>query len=98
MNGKHSQEALRIKQLEKTILLKEREIEDIKFSVSNILLQIRNINESNNYSEPSVKRRKISEICIDTRYELLIDEIDSNYKKQKTKIMELSNSDQTENR
>ena len=89
MMGKHSQEALKIKQLEETIELKEKEIKDIKFSVSDVLLQIRNINESNNYSDPSVKKRKISELCTDTRYELLIDELEVCYKKQKTKIIEL---------
>lgn len=44
MMGKHSQEALKIKQLEETIELKKKEIKDIKFSVSDVLLQIRNIN------------------------------------------------------
>lgn len=89
------QEALKIKQLEETIELKEKEIKDIKFSVSDVLLQIRNINESNNYSDPSVKKRKISELCTDTRYELLIDELEVCYKKQKTKIIELPNTDQS---
>lgn len=98
MMGKHSQEALKIKQLEETIELKKKEIKDIKdikFSVSDVLLQIRNINESNNYSDPSVKKRKISELCTDTRYELLIDELEVCYKKQKTKIIELPNTDQS---
>ena len=95
MKGKHSEEALKIKQLEETIALKEKEIKDIKFSVADILLQIRNINESNNYSDPSVKRRKISELCTDTRYELLIDEIEIGYKKQNKKIIELPNTDQS---
>ena len=31
--------------MEETILLKEKEIKDIKYSVSDILLEIRNINE-----------------------------------------------------
>ena len=75
--------------------LKEKEIKDIKFSVADILLQIRMINESNNYSDPSVKRRKISELCTDTRYELLIDEIEIGYKKQNKKIIELPNTDQS---
>ena len=43
MMGKHSQEALKIKQLEEIIELKEKEIKDIKFSVSDVLLKIRNI-------------------------------------------------------
>ena len=51
-----------------------------------------NINESNDYSDPSVKRRKISELCTDTRYELLIDEIEIGYKKQNAKIIELPNT------
>ena len=45
------------------------------------------------------KRRKISELCTDTRYELLIDEIDGFYKKEKqqekAKIIELPNTDQS---
>ena len=92
MRGKHSAEEVKIKQMEETILLKEKEIKDIKYSVSDILLEIRNINESNEYLDPSVKKRKISELCTDTRYELLIGEIESNNKKQNAKIIELSNT------
>lgn len=95
MKGNHSEEMLRIKQLEEVIAAKDKEIKDIKFSVSDVLLQIRTINELNNYSDPSVKKRKISELCTDTRYELLIDELDDCYKKQKTKIIELPNTDQS---
>ena len=83
MMGKHTEEAQKIKQLEETIAAKDKEIKDIKYSVSDVLLQIRNLNESNNYADPSVKRRKISELCTDTRYELLIDEIDSFYGNEK---------------
>ena len=95
MKGNHSEEMLRIKQLEEIIAAKDKEIKDIKFIVSDVLLQIRTINESNNYSDSSVKKRKISELCTDTRYELLIDELDDGYKKQKTKIIELPNTDQS---
>lgn len=97
MMGKHTEEAQKIKQLEETIATKDKEIKDIKFSVADVLLQIRNLNESNNYADPSVKRRKISELCTDTRYELLIDEIDSFYgnEKKKSKIIELPNTDQS---
>ncbi len=95
MEGNHSEEMLRIKQLEEVIAAKDKEIKDIKFSVSDVLLQIRTINESNNYSDPSVKKRKISELCTNTRYELLIDELDDCYKKQNTKIIELPNTDQS---
>lgn len=97
MMGKHTEEAQKIKQLEETIAAKDKEIKGIKFSVSDVLLQIRTLNESNNYADPSVKRRKISELCTDTRYELLIDEIDSFYgnEKKKSKIIELPNTDQS---
>lgn len=95
MMGKHSEQSLKIKQLEEVIAAKDKEIKDIKFSVSDVLLQIRTINESNNYSDSSVKKRKISELCTDTRYELLIDELEDCYKKQKTKIIELPNTDQS---
>lgn len=97
--GKHSPEALRIKELEEIVERKEKEIKDIKMSVADVLLQIRELNESNTYSDPSVLRRKISELCTDTRYELLIDEIDSFYKKEKSqekaKIIKLPTTDQS---
>lgn len=43
MRGKHTDEAQKIKQLEETIKLRDKEIKDIKFSVSDILLQIRTL-------------------------------------------------------
>lgn len=89
MIGKHTEEAQKIKQLEETIAAKDKEIKDIKLSLADILLQIRTLNESNDYGDPSVKRRKILELCTDTRYELLIDEIDGFYQKEKGKIIEL---------
>ena len=76
MAGKHSEESAKIKKLEETIALKDKEIKDIKISVADVLLKIRTINEANSYSAPEVKTRKISELCTDTRYELLIDIFD----------------------
>jgi len=101
MIGKHSEESIKIKQLEETIRLRNQEIKDIKNSVADILLRIKILNESNSYGDPSIKKRKISELCTDTRYELLIDEIDETYKKEKTyyrkdKIKELSSTNQSE--
>ena len=84
MIGKHTNEAVKIRQLEETIRLKDKEIKDVKLSLADILLQIRDLNESNNYSDPGVRKRKISEICTDTRYELLKDEL------EEEKIIELS--------
>ena len=89
MPGKHTEEALTIKQLEETIKLRDKEIKDIKYSVSDVLLQIRELNESNNYGDPSIKKKKISELCTDTRYQLFIDEIDDFNRTEKGKIIEL---------
>ena len=94
MKGKHTEQSIKIKQLEETIRLKDKEIKDIKTSLADILLHIRVLNESNSYGDPSIKKRKISEICTDTRYELLIDEIDELYRKDK--IKELSSTNQSE--
>lgn len=90
MLGKHTDEGIKIQQLEDTIQRKDKEIKDIKFSLADILLMIRNLNESNDYGDPSVKKRKISELCTETRYQLLIDEIEDNY--EKAKIIELPNT------
>lgn len=89
--GKHSETNLKIKDLENIISRKDREIKEIKYSLADVFQLIREINESNNYSDESVRKRKISELCTDTRYELLIDEIDEIYKKEKAKIIELPN-------
>ncbi len=63
-----------IKRLSSIIERKDIEIQDIKTSLADILQQIRDINESVNEIDPEVKRRKISEMCINTIYELLVDE------------------------
>ena len=76
-----------IEQLKETIKLKDKEIKDIKYSVAEVLDQIKELNEGNQYNDPSMRRRKISEVCTDTKYELMLDELD---KEQKAKIIELS--------
>lgn len=86
MPGKHTPENIKIKELEETIHLRDKEIKDIKRSLVNVLQNIREINEANNYGDPSIKRRKISELCMDTQYELLIDEIENYYKKNKKEL------------
>ncbi len=67
MLGKHSEKSIQIKNL-------KQELKEIKTDMSDVLNYIRAINESNSYSDESVKRRKISEICTDTIYKLIIDE------------------------
>jgi hypothetical protein len=63
-----------IKRLSSIIERKDIDIQDIKTSLADILQQIRDINESVNEIDPEVKRRKISEMCTNTIYELLVDE------------------------
>lgn len=63
-----------IKRLSSIIERKDIEIQDIKTSLADTLQQIRDINESVNEIDPEVKRRKISEMCTNTIYELLVDE------------------------
>lgn len=63
-----------IKRLSSIIERKDIEIQDIKTSLADILQQIRDINKSVNEIDPEVKRRKISEMCTNTIYELLVDE------------------------
>lgn len=82
MRGKHSEKRLKIKQLEETIRLKDREIRDIKSSVISVLRDIMIFNEGNVYDNPSVKKRKISEMCTDAIYELWVDELDRDYEEK----------------
>lgn len=85
LKGKHSKENLYIKQLEETINLKDREIADIKDSLSNEFQKILTVNEGNDYSNKEYKKRKISEICRDNVYELRKDL----YIENDSKIIEL---------
>lgn len=68
------QEQNEIKRLSSIIEKRDLEIQDIKTSLADILQQIRNINESVDEVDSDVKRRKISEMCTNTIYELLVDE------------------------
>jgi len=90
MIGKHTKEGLKIKDLEETIERKDNEIKDVKLSVADVLEEIRKINESNDCSNENAKRRKISELCRDTIYQLRIDE----FIDKKDKIIELPTNDQ----
>lgn len=70
--GKHTNDAILIKRLKQELKQKNDEIFHLQTDFADILLEIRNLNESDNYSDESVKRRKISELCTDVRYELLV--------------------------
>lgn len=97
MKGKHTDQGQEISKLKRTIELKDQEIKDIKTSIASVLQSIRNLNESNNFSDPSVIKRKISELCTDTIYQLLIDEIDGFGMEEgpKAKIIKLSTPNQS---
>ena len=95
MRGKHTEEALKIKQLEETIKLRDKEIKDIKRSLADKLQEIRNYNEGNDLNDPEQRKTKISEMCTDIIYELRIDEIDDFYRKEKAKIIELPTTRQS---
>ena len=85
IGGKHTADAVKIRQL------KDKEIKDIKRSLADKLQEIRNYNEGNDLNDPEQRKRKISEMCTDTIYELRIDELDEFFEKEKAKakIIEL---------
>ena len=87
--GKHTNEAKEIKKLQAKISSKENELQNLKLNFSDILLQIRDLNEGNTYGNEDVIRRKISELCTNTRYELLISKFGCSPKNNRT-----TNSDQ----
>lgn len=90
--GKHSETNVKIKKLNDIIADKNKELESLKNNISDLLQKIRDTNEQNDYNDPSVKKRKISELCTEKIYELRNDLFINNQKK------EPSISDQTKNR
>ncbi len=72
--GKHSNVVVELNKTKKQLDEAYLEIDKLKCDFSDILLQIRNLNESNTYGNDSAIRRKISELCTDTRYKLLVDD------------------------
>lgn len=63
--------------MEETIKLKDREIQDIKDSLSDILQTIRDLAQEINQDNIESKKREISELATNTIYELqqgLLDE------------------------
>lgn len=59
--------------LEGTINLRDKELLDVKTSFWDVLQTIRDLNESSDYNEPDIRRRKISEFCTDVQYQLYVD-------------------------
>ena len=69
--GKHFEEMQQIKNL---IEKKNEEIFRLETEIVSILQQIRNVNESNNYGNTYVTKRKINEICSDSILKFLTTE------------------------
>lgn len=70
--GKHTDYAIRIKKLEETIKLKDKENKEVKISLAEIMKQISYLNTCGTSNEPAT-RRKITELAEKTYYELMKD-------------------------
>lgn len=69
MKGKHEEETMLQRLIEKTNLL-NKEIDETKLVIINVFDTILTLNESNDYGSPQVRKRLISEICRNTIKEL----------------------------
>lgn len=69
MQGKHEEKVITERLKQNTITL-TKELEDIKTIVISIFDTIIELNESNDYGSPEVRKRRISEICRNTIKEL----------------------------
>ena len=70
--GKHTDDAIRIKKLEETIKLKDKENKEVKMSFAEIMKNIIYLNTCGTSNEPAT-RRKITELVEKTYYELMKD-------------------------
>ena len=86
--GKHSEEAIKIKNLEDIVKRKDREIKDIKVECAEQFKKIRDLCFSNTYNERFDKLKKIYEIASENFSILVKDLIISNSDKS-SKIIEL---------
>ena len=86
--GKHSKEAIKIKELEETIKAKDREIRGIKTECAGQFKKIRELCFCNTYNERFNKLKKIYEISDENFSRLVKDLIISNSYKS-SKIIEL---------
>lgn len=84
-----------IKQLEETIRLKDKEIEDIKMECAEQFKQIRTIASNNSLGNVDIKIRKIIEIASDNFIALLKDMYIENDHEEESKIIELPITDES---
>lgn len=72
IRGKHTDDAIRIRKLEETIKLKDKENEEVKISLAKIMKHISYLNTCGTSNEPAT-RRKITELAERTYYEIMKD-------------------------
>lgn len=93
MKGKHSEEFLKIKELENVIKLRDKEIKDIKTYCAEQFEKIKDLCFINDYSDRNMKLRKIHEIASDNFSQLVTDMvIDETDDSNRAKIIELPNT------
>ena len=90
--GKHSGEALKIKQSEEAVLLKDKEIKDIKTECADQFKKIKDLCVCNSYNGQLDKLKKIYEIASDNFSALILDIVIYDEPEEKGKIIELSNT------
>lgn len=90
MLGKHSKEAIEIKNLEELIERKDKEIKDIKIECADQFKKIKDLCFINEYGDRNMKLRKIHEIASDNFTalikDIIINETDED---ERSKIIEL---------
>lgn len=86
--GKHSKEAIKIKELEEIIKSKDREIRGIKTECAGQFKKIRELCFCNTYNERFNKLKKIYEIS-DENFSRLVKDLVFSDKLEKRKIIEL---------
>lgn len=91
--GKHTKEAVYIKQLEETIRLKDREIDEIKTECADQFKKIKDLCHSNSYGNINILLRKIEEIADDNFITLVKDLFIEN--DEEGKIIELPKTRQS---
>lgn len=87
--GKHTNEAIKIKELENVIALRDKEIQDIKTECAEQFEKIKNLCFINNYTDKFANIKKIFEIATDNFKALVVD-VDITNDEENAKIIELA--------
>ena len=86
--GKHSEDAIRIKNLEDIVKRKDREIKDIKVECAEQFKKIKDLCFSNTYNERFDKLKKIHEIASEN-FSILVKDLMISDSDKSNKIIEL---------